>query len=76
MKPSQQIKLKIKNLVMEYVQGKDKEHASSEFSDVCTTNNMKNYMVAGYIFNNAFSQTEANWKLVCSLVIDILFIEE
>ena len=61
---------------MEYVQGKDKEHASSEFSDVCETNNMKSYMVAGYILNNAFSQTEANWKLVCSLVIDILFIEE
>lgn len=40
---------------MEYVQGRDKEHASSEFSDLCETNNIKPYMVAGYIFNNAFS---------------------
>ena len=40
---------------MEYVQGRDKEHASSEFSDLCETNNIKPYMVAGYIFDNAFS---------------------
>jgi len=57
MKPSQQIKLKIKNLVMEFVQGRDREHASSEFIDLCATNDIKPYMVAGYILNNAFSQT-------------------
>ena len=35
MKPSQQIKLKIKNLVMEFLAGDDKEHAYESFTDIC-----------------------------------------
>ena len=61
---------------MEYVQGQDKEHASSEFSDICQTNDIKPYMVAGYILNNAFSQTESNWQFVFSFIIDTLYLEE
>lgn len=61
---------------MEYVQGQDKEHASSEFTDICVTNDIKPYMVAGYILNNAFSQTESNWQFVCSFIIDTLYLAE
>ena len=33
-------------------------------------------MVAGYILNNAFSQTESNWQFVCSFIIDTLYLDE
>ncbi len=36
MKPTQQIKLKIKNLVNEFVHVDDKEVASADFEDICT----------------------------------------
>ena len=36
MKPTTQIKLKIKNLVNEFVQVDDKEVASEDFADICT----------------------------------------
>ena len=50
-KPAQHIKLKIKNLVLEFMQSLDKEHASEEFTHICSQTNTKPFMVAGYILN-------------------------
>ena len=54
-KPSQQMKLKIRNLAMEYLQGLDQEHASEEFTDICQKHDTKPFIVIGLIIKYAFS---------------------
>ena len=76
MKPTQQIKLKIKNLVEEFVQVGDAEVASLDFVDICAQTDTKPYMVAGYILNNAFGMDHSNWSRICSLILDKLFLQE
>ena len=46
--------------------------ASLDFADICQETDTKPWMVAGYIFNNAFSMDQANWGKLCALVIDHL----
>ena len=72
-KPPQPIKLKIKNLVMEFIQGADQEHASVEFTEICQQEQIEPFMVAGYILNNGFSHDQNNWNRIVSLVVDTLF---
>jgi len=55
MKPSQEIKLKISNLFLEYKENADKNHAMEEFLAICEETKTKRFMCAGYILNNAFS---------------------
>ena len=75
-KPPQPIKLKIKNLVMEFIQGADQEHASVEFTEICQQEQIEPFMVAGYILNNGFSHDQNNWNRIVSLVVDTLFQQE
>ena len=75
-KPSNHIKLKIANLFMEFKESLDKQHASEEFLIICQETETKEFMVAGHILNNAFSQDEANWNEISSLVIDHLYLEK
>lgn len=55
LKPSQEIKLKISNLFMEFKENCDKEHAMEEFLAICEETSTKKYIFAGHILNNAFS---------------------
>ena len=75
-KPSNHIKLKIANLFMEFKESQDKQHASEEFLAICQETETKEFMVAGHILNNAFSQDEANWRIISSLVIDHFYSEK
>lgn len=76
MKPTQQIKLKIKNLVTEFFSGADKDHAYEQFDAICQETETKPFMVAGYIFLNAFSQDQGNWDKISSLMVDNLFLQD
>ena len=76
MKPSQQIKLKIKNMVEEFVQGGDLEAATLDFADICQETETQPFMVAAYILNIAFSQDQSNWNRTSSLILDHLVSQE
>lgn len=76
MKPSQQVKMKIKNLAMEFLHSLDKEHASEEFTAICAETDTKTFTVAGYILNSAFSQDRNKWNEINSLVVDHLYVQE
>lgn len=73
MKPNQEVRLKIKNLAMEYLQGQDKEHASEEFAAICSETKTVPFIVAGYLFNSACSQDQNKWNEISSLVVDHFF---
>ena len=55
LKPTPEIKRKIANLFMEYNESLDREHATDEFKDICEKTKTKDYIVVGYILNNAYS---------------------
>lgn len=76
MKLSQQIKLKIKNLVEEYVQVGDTEVATLDFADICQQTETKPFIAAGYVFNQAFSLDHANWGRISAFIVDHLFQQE
>lgn len=76
MKPSQQIRMQIKNLAMEFLQGLDKEHASEEFTVISSETGVKNFTVAGYMLNSAFSQDRNKWNEISSLVVDHLYVQD
>lgn len=61
-KPSKEIKLKIKNLVMEYLQEGDSGVASEDFKELCVQTETKPFMVIGCVLNFSFSQDQGKYE--------------
>lgn len=74
LKPTPEIKRKIANLFMEYNESLDREHATDEFQDICEKTQTKNYIVVGYILNNAYSLDMSGWETILSLVVDHFYL--
>ena len=75
-KPSQEIRRKIANFVMEYQETQDKQHAKNAFLEMCSESEVSHFTFVGYILNNAYSLDQAGWDDFFSLIIDEFYKKE
>jgi hypothetical protein len=69
-KPSNEIRRKIGNFVMEFRETKDRNYAKESFNELCNTADTNAFTVIGYILHNAFSFDQAGWKEFVDLILD------
>lgn len=75
-KPSQEIRRKITNFVMEYQETQDKQHAKNAFLEMSNGSEVPHYTFVGYILNNAFSLDQAGWDEFFNLIIEDFYQKE
>jgi hypothetical protein len=75
-KPSQEVRRKIANFVMEYRETQDKQHAKNSFLEMCTESGVSHFTFVGYILNNAYSLDQTGWDGLFNLIIDEFYSKE
>ena len=75
-RPSADVRRKIANLVVEYIETKDCNNAKGLFLELCDELKTPKFNFVGYILHNAFSLDLNGWRGLFSLIIDNFYLAE
>ena len=59
----------------EFRESDDKEHAKEEMIDICDKYKLSRHQFLGYFLNNSLSEKPEDFKHLCNLVFEYLYLD-